>query len=130
MLVLNVCSHCSSEMSSSVSGVVGGIVDQNGEPAKFLHDLFDGAATEVGIGDIARNLQRFVTVTCNLLAGLRRVRLLLIEIHERDIGALARERHGNGPPDTGVATGYQCHFALELGGGTVIFRLVAWLRVH
>ena len=54
--------------------------------------------------------------------------MLFGEVVDRDRGAFAREQHGDGPADAGVATRDQGDFAVELARGLVRVGLVPRLR--
>jgi hypothetical protein len=84
----------------------GGIVDQNVEAAQFLHCPLDGIEAEGALGDIACDHQAASPV--GLDGAARDLGVLgLVEMHDGDIGALAREQHRHGAADARVAAGDQ-----------------------
>ena len=58
------------------------------------------------------------------------VALLFRQIVDRDVGAFAREQHGDRAADAGIAAGDQRDLVLELARGLVRVRLVARTRIE
>ena len=56
--------------------------------------------------------------------------LVLVEIGDGDVGAFAREQHGHGAADAGIAAGDQRHLALQLARALVEGRVVHRRRVE
>ena len=70
----------------------GCVVDQDIEPAEFLHRAADGLLAEFRIGDIARDHDAAAALLLDRAFGFLGV-LMLVEIGDRDIGAFARIEH-------------------------------------
>jgi hypothetical protein len=67
---------------------------------------------------------------CNEPQRLVRVLLLLGEVRDRDVGALAGERERHGPADAGVAAGDQGAPALKAAAAAVALLAVVRVRAH
>ena len=55
---------------------------------------------------------------------------MLVEIADRDVGALARKKHRDRPPDAGVAAGDERDLVEKLVGALVVGRLVHRCRIE
>ena len=91
----------------------GGVVDEDVELAEFLDGLLDRVLAEFGVGDIAGEENAAAAFLLDSLLGLLGV-LVLVEIGERDVGALAREEHRDRAADAGIAAGDQRHLVEKL----------------
>ena len=91
----------------------GGVVDEDVELAEFVDGLLYRVLAEFGVGDIAGEENATAAFLLDSLLGLLGV-LVLVEISERDVGALAREEHRDRPPDAGIAAGDERHLVEKL----------------
>jgi hypothetical protein len=104
-----------------VGMLLAGIVHQHVDPAEFLDHLGNGLVAERLVADIAGDGQRLAALAANDPGGLRGV-VMLAQIEDRDVGALARIERGDGAADAAVGAGDQRDLALEAAGAGI-----AWL---
>src|SRR5215207_10355994 len=86
--------------------LVGGVIDENVDPAELVHGPLDEMLASAFFGHVSRHLHG---LAARVLDGLRRfpgVRLLFFEVGDHHVRALAGEGERDGPPDTRVAAGY------------------------
>jgi hypothetical protein len=83
------------------------------EFAERLHRLLDRRLAEVCVCDVAWYQKAPASLCLDGMFGLRGV-LMLIQIHDRDVGALPCIQHSDGTADPGIAPGDQSHHVLEL----------------
>ena len=99
--------------------LVRGVEHQHVEPAELVDDpLHELLALLLGAhvaGQLQRPLLRLVDPGC----GVGGILLLLGEVRDRDVGALAREGDRDRPPDAGVAAGDQRPHPVEPAGADV-----------
>ena len=94
-------------LEALVGHLVGGVVDEDVDPAELGDRSLDDVAAIRLVGHVAR--QRDAGAFRILDEPQRRVRVVLLlgEVRDRDVGALARERQRYGSADAGVAAGDQ-----------------------
>src|SRR4029079_12907520 len=89
-----------------------GVVDENIELAEFLHSHRDSVFAKARVTEIPRNGHATPAELFNCL--FRRTRILvLIQINDRNVRALASEQYRRRPADTAVASRHQRHAALQ-----------------
>ena len=93
--------------------LLGGVVDQDLEMPELVHRLADGIAAEGFVADVAGDGQAAAALLLDPLAGLGGV-LVLVQVDDGDVGALAGEGDGDGAADAAVAAGDEGHLPLEL----------------
>ena len=118
-------SKCSSVSSSKLVDVLleGRVVDQDVELAEARPPSFHGVLAEFGIGHVAREQDAAAAFLLHGALGFLGV-VVLVEIGDRHVGALARVQHGHRAADTGIAAGDQRDLVLELLGALVMRRVV------
>jgi len=79
----------------------GGIVGDDINMAEVIHHLLHRVLAEVEISNVAAEDHTSSSLAFHGTCGFRRV-LVLRQIDDGDIGALARQQDGHGPADTGV----------------------------
>ena len=79
--------------------LVGGVVDEDVELAELLDRALDGLAAEARLAHVAGDEQRAPPLALDGRARLLGVHLLLGQIDDGDVGALAREEDGDGAAD-------------------------------
>ena len=79
--------------------------------------------------DVAGDQQAAPAFGLDAALGLRGV-LVLVEVDDRDVGALAREQHRHRAADAGVAAGDERRHALELAAALVVGRQEARLELQ
>ena len=97
-----------------VGMLLAGIVDEDVEPAELVDGLLDRALAEVLVADVAGDRDRLAAFLLDDLLGLRRI-VMLAQIEDGDVGALAREQGGDRAADAAVGAGDQRDLALRGG---------------
>ena len=132
MLVRKVCSSCfGSRVSVRLFDLVllGGVVDQDVEPAELLDRLLDAALAERLVADIARDLDARRGPRSRPARSVSSASLCSFEIDDRDVSALARHGDRDGAADAAVAAGDQRDLALK-PARTVRLRKILRQRMH
>ena len=106
-----------------------GVVDEDVELAELLHRLLHRVLAEFRIGDIARQQNAAAAFLLDGPLGLLGV-LVLVEIGDRDVGALARKEHGHRAADAGVAAGDQRDLVEQFLRALVVRRVVHRLELE
>ena len=116
MLVWKVRFSCSSVMSRDVlvGMLLAGIVDEDVDAAELGHHLLDRAIAEVLVAEIAGDGDRLAPLGLDDPLRLRRV-VMLAQIEDGDVGALAREQGGDRAADAAVRAGDQRDLARQAG---------------
>src|SRR5690606_23969361 len=109
--------------------LLGGVVDEDVEPTELVDGLPDGVAAELGVCDVAPEQEGPPALLLDLRLDLLGVPVLL-EVDDRDVGALLGEVHGHGPADAAVASGDDGAHPVELPGRLVALSRVLGLRPH
>src|SRR5690606_28116457 len=107
----------------------GSVVDENVEAAEGVDRATHQFLAELLILDVAGKQQRRAAGLLDPARGLSRV-LLLIEIGNRNVGALAGEGDGDSAADTGVAAGDERCATLEPARAAIGPFAVVGNRVH
>jgi hypothetical protein len=106
------------------------IVHENIEPAQACDRLFDELAARRFGADVDGQRHCLAARTANVLHHLARIGLLVRQIGDRDVRALARERDRGGAADPGVAAGNQRLAAVEPAAAAVAALTVIGPRRH
>ncbi len=105
------------------------VVDQDVELAEFLDGAPDHIGADPALADVAGDGEAAPPLVLDRPLGHRRV-LVLVEIEDGDIGALAGEQHRHRPADAGIAAGDDRHRILQLARALVVGRVVHRRRVE
>ena len=108
-------SKCSSVSSLERVDVLleRGVVDQDVELAELVHGALHRVAAEFAVGDVARDRDAAAAFVLDRALRLGGV-LMLGQVGDGHVGALAGEQHRHGAADAGIGAGDQCHLAIEL----------------
>ena len=109
--------------------LLGGVVDQQIEPAEGLDGAREGLAAERLVADVAGDREAAPPLFLDQLPGRAGVGVL-VEIDDRDLGALLGEADRDRPADPAVAAGDQGDLAGELAGAPIVAHLGARLGRH
>ena len=107
----------------------GGIVDQNVDLTVLLLRARDGLAAKLGIAYVAAKQKTEPALRFDVFGRVLRI-FFFAEIDDSHVGAFAREQHGYGAPDAGVAAGDQRDLALQLVAAEIGRREEARLRIE
>src|SRR5581483_1244331 len=99
--------------------LLGGIVHQDVERAELLLGAAHRLEAKTLVGDVAGDQHAAAALGLDQTLGLLRV-LVLVQIDDRHMRALAREVHGDRATDAAVAAGDQRDFIFELTAAAVI----------
>jgi hypothetical protein len=99
--------------------LVRGVVDEDVEPAELAHGALHRRGAERGVLDVAGDAQEAAPGALDVRAHLVGVGLLLGEVDDGHVGALAGVEHGHRAADPRVAAGDERGEPGELAGGLV-----------
>ena len=105
------------------------IVHQYVEPAKFTDCLLDGLPAEVFVSDITRNHETATALTFNHALGLLGIHVL-VQIDNRDIGALFRIGNRHCTANSAIAAGDERHFITKFSASGLLGSFAFRLRRH
>jgi hypothetical protein len=98
--------------------LLGGVVDQDVEPAELVDRLLHRSLAECLVAEVAGDGQGPPPFLLDNL--LRRLRIVMLaQIDDGYVGAFAREQRRDRPPDPAVGTGDERDLALEPVGAAV-----------
>ena len=100
--------------------LIGGVVDEDIQPAKHFDRAVDGLGAEFRILHIAGDQQRAASFIDDGLLRHFCVRFFDRQVHDCDVGAFARKQDGNGPSDAGIAAGDERRLPAEFVGPAVL----------
>ena len=106
------------------------VVHQDVEPTEALHRVGDQRAAELPVPDVAGQQHRRAALRAHELRDGLRVHLLLGQVAQRHVRALARERDGHRRADAGVTAGDERLAARQATGAAVAGLAVVGLRVE
>ncbi|MCY1514640.1 hypothetical protein D9M68_491890 [compost metagenome] len=109
--------------------LLGRVVDQDIELAVLLHRLARHPFGVAAVGKVACDRKAFAPRRFDQFDGFASVGML-VEIGNGNVGALAREGHGNGAANTAVAARDQRHAPLQAAAADVVIRAAVRLRPH
>src|SRR5690606_35350016 len=109
--------------------LLGGVVDQDVEPAERGYRLIDHLAADILVGHVAGEGQAAAPLLLYHAACFVGI-LILIQIEDHHIGALACEQHRHRAADAAVAARDDRHLVLQLAGGLVILATEFRARCH
>lgn len=107
-----------------------GVVDQHVELAELVDAALHGVAAELRLPHVAGDRDGAPPFGLDRFDGGPRVLGLLGEVHDRDVGAFAREQDGDGAADAGIPAGDQRDVVLQLAGAAVVRRRELRPRLH
>ena len=113
-----------------VGALERGVVDQDVEPAELGDGALDDAPAVSLVGDVAGNQHDAAAGLLDPARGLARVVLLLGQVGDHDVGALAGEGDGYRAADAGIAAGDDRGAALELAAAFVRLLAMVGLGRH
>ena len=108
-----------------------GVVDQNVQPAQFLHRLLDHRTTEGLIADVTGQRHCLASGVADQRHDCLCIRLLVRQVTDGDIGAFAGKGDRCGTPDSRVSAGDQRLAPGEpVGAAVALFAMIRrWLHV-
>jgi hypothetical protein len=109
--------------------LLGGIVNENVEPAKLFYRLLNRLLAERLVADVTRDENAPAAFLLDLEPRLIGISVL-VQIEDRDIRPLLRKVNRDGAADSAIATGDQCDATLELARRFVLRPLKLGARSH
>src|SRR3954449_6808495 len=97
----------------------GGVVDEDVDAAQLLSGAVNQRPAVALVLEVPGELERRPAGVAHHARGLVGVGLLILEVGDRDVGALAGERERDGPADPRVAAGHDRLAALEPAAAAV-----------
>jgi hypothetical protein len=107
----------------------GGVVDEDVQPAEFLHGVLDHVPAGRFPADIAGEREALAFFRFDEPLGFPRV-LVFVQVSDGDVRAFPREQHRDGAADAAVAAGDERDFALEFAAAVILGRRGARARNH
>src|SRR4051794_23736670 len=92
--------------------LLAGVVDENVEPAEFVHGSVDDLLAELLVAEVAGDQNRAATFLLDDLLRLLCI-VMFAEVGDGDVGAFASEQRGDSAADAAVRTGDQRDSTLE-----------------
>src|SRR5690606_20257970 len=118
------------DLAEVVDRGLGAVVeDEHVQPAEVADGVLDDLAAVPFLGHVAAERDAAAPGGLDEAGGTPGV-VVLLQVGDRDIGALLRERDGGGAPDAGVAAGDEGAAALQEAAAGVVAHLVAGFGGH
>ena len=109
--------------------LIGGVVDEQINPAEFAGGSLDDAPAVRLLGKVAGNQHRTPPGGLDQLLGLARI-LVLVPVRDEDVGAFAREREGDRAADAAVGAGDDSRLVFQSAEALVGRLAVVGARLH